>query len=44
MKIMTVLFLKHVSVATKWSHVFSKYKAVVRRVLKTIIGKRKAKY
>ena len=42
MKVMTILFLKHISVATESSHIFYKYKAVVRRVLKTLIGKRKS--
>jgi hypothetical protein len=44
MKIMRVLFQKHISIATTSSHMFSKYKADVRRVLKTLTGKRKAKY
>ena len=44
MKIKTFLFLKHIFVATKSSHIFSKYRADIRRVLKTLTGKKKAKY
>jgi len=44
MNIITILFLKHICVATESSHIFAKYNADVRRVLKTLIGKRKWVY
>jgi hypothetical protein len=37
MKITRVLFLKRISVTTKSRHIFYKYKAVVRRVLKHLV-------